>query len=119
MQTLEAMLSLVFFIWAATLAVSSYDVAPVDDSLYRLQLAGDYWRVLYLQGRMQNVTDVRSLGPGLEMIGRESGHCLFINGIRNATSCRGGSDKHEMVVSIQRTLLVNGVPERVTFSVGS
>lgn len=118
MQTLEAMISLIFFIWAATLALSSFEPQPVDDSLYRLQLAGDYWRVLYLQGRLRNISDIRSLEPALELIGDESGHCVFINGINSATNCRGGTVGHEMTVSVQRTLLVNGAPERITFSVG-
>jgi hypothetical protein len=117
MQTLEAMISLVFFIWAATLAVSSYDSQPPDDSLYRLQLAGDAWRVLYLRGELQDVSDIKSLEPAIDEIGRQSGLCLFIEGIE-ATSCRGGTISHEISVSLPRTLIVGGAPKRVTLSLG-
>jgi hypothetical protein len=117
MQTLEAMLSLVFFIWAAALAVSSYEVQSHDDSLYRLHLAGDSWRVLYLQGKLQNITDIKLLEPSLDEMNQKTGLCFFIDGI-SATSCRGGTESHEITVSLSRTLLVKGIPRQITLSVG-
>lgn len=117
MQTLEAMLSLVFFIWAATLAISSYDAPQPDDSLYKLHLAGDFWRVLYLQGELQDVKDIEEMKPPLDEIYKKTGLCVFIDGIR-ATSCYGGTREHEISVSLPRTLLVNGSPRQVTLSVG-
>ncbi len=118
MQTLEAMLSLVFFIWAATLAMSAYDIQPHDDSLYRLQLAGDAWRVMYLRGELRNVSNIRYLDPSLRKLGDETGLCFFVNGIRNATNCPGGNRGHDMIISLPRTIIVSGVPQSVTFSVG-
>lgn len=117
MQTLEATLSLVFFIWAATLAVSSYDVSSSDNSLYNLHLAGDVWRVLYLQGKLQDISDVKSLEPSLDEINQKTGLCVFVDGI-SATSCRGGNRGHEITASLPRTVLVNSIPKQVTLSVG-
>ncbi len=111
------MISLVFFIWAATLAVSSYDVSERDDSLYNLHLAGDVWRVLYLQGELRNITDVNSIEPSLEEITQKTGLCIFVDGI-SATSCRGGDMGHEITASLPRTILSNGIPKQVTLSVG-
>ena len=118
MQMLEALLSLVFFIWAATLAVSSYHVPEHDDSLYLLHITGDAWRVMYLRGQLNGVHDLKSLEPALDEIDGQTGMCLFINGIES-TSCRGGKEDHEIKLSLRRALLVDGEPQSVTFSVGN
>lgn len=118
MQTLEAMLSLVFFVWAVSLLMSSYSIPSAEDSLYRMHVAGDAWRVLYLRGELQDLENLEQLEPALDRVSAETGLCLFINGIE-ATSCRGGVDGHEVTVSLDRTLILDGVPTRVTFSLGN
>jgi hypothetical protein len=118
MQTFEAIISLVFFIWAAALLLTSHDASGYDDSVYRLQLAGDAWRVLYLRGDFAGLTDLESIEPGLDEISRQTGFCVFVDGI-TATSCRGGGQEHEIAVSLQRTMVINGIPRQVTLSLGS
>lgn len=118
MQTLEAMISLVFFIWTVSLLMSSYSVPPADDSLYRMQIAGDAWRVLYLRGELQDLESLEQLEPALEPLASGTGLCIFINGIE-ATNCRGGVEGHDVTVSLLRTVILDGEPTQITFSLGN
>ena len=118
MQTLEAMMSLLFFLSAASMALASFETRPADDSLYRLQLAEDAWRVLYLRGNFRDLDDARDIEPDMTEIGEQTGLCLFIDGIE-ATNCRGGTEAHEMAASVTRTAIYRGEPATVTFSIGT
>ena len=118
MQTLEAMISLLFFMWAASSLLSSSEPEKIDDSLYRMQLAEDAWRVLYLRGDLQDLSDMRALEPALERIREETGLCIFVDGIA-CTSCRGGNDEHEIMVLVRRTIICKGHPESVSLSLGT
>ncbi|MCI0503843.1 hypothetical protein L0Y65_03970 [Candidatus Micrarchaeota archaeon] len=121
MQTLEAALSLLVF--ASILPIllhASEDPRGIDDSLYRMQLANDAWRVLYLRGHFQGY------GPGgrealerdMDEITRTTSLCLFLDGIRS-TSCRGGDSHHPVTAAIRRTIIRGGIPEQVPFSLGN
>jgi hypothetical protein len=118
MQTIEALISLVVFLSMAILMLNSMQQPyQPDDSLYRMQLGGDIWRVLYLKGSFE---DFDGLGrPALEsdaiQIQDMTGFCIYIGGIRN-TNCRGARGD-ETIVSMQKIVIQNGHPKQVTFSV--
>ena len=120
MQTLEAILSFLFFVWAASLLLFSFEQPSVDDSLYRLQLTEDAWRVLYLRGNFEDFNGQKKAGLESEFgkIGQETGLCIFMDGIR-FTNCRGGDEQHSITSSITRTVIHEGKPESYTFSIGS
>jgi hypothetical protein len=120
MQTFEALMSFLVFT-SIMLAAAEYAGAPrgIDDSLLRLQLAEDAWRVMYLRGDFR---DFGSAGSGrmradMETITNETGLCVFLMGSSNYTSCRGG-ERHEMTASIHRVLITGSTPRPVTFSLG-
>ncbi len=118
MQTIEALLSLTVFllITSAILIESQVSHSP-DDSLYRMQLAGDIWRVLYLKGNFENLDDAGRVvfESDATRIRDMTGLCIFIGGIRN-TNCRGGQE-HERIVTMKKIVVVDGQPKEVTFSV--
>ncbi len=118
MQTVEAILSLLVFssISASFLSVMD-DQAPLDDSLYRLQLAEDAWRVLYLRGDLRDLDGPSgAVESDLGLLGEETGLCYFFSGVQ-ATNCRGGEPRL-IVASIRRTVISGGKPEAVSFSLG-
>jgi hypothetical protein len=49
-------------------------------------------------------------------MGEMTGLCFFLNGT-SFTNCRGGEEKHEKTVSLDRTLLINGTPRALRFSI--
>ncbi len=118
MQTLEAIISLLFFLSILSSTLPSIEPQKIDDSLYRLQLADDCWRVLYLRGDFHNFSEASRLKIENDMssITEQTGLCIFLEGIQ-FTSCRDGQE-HEITASLRRTLLENGAPKRVVFSIG-
>lgn len=116
MQTIEACLSFLALISLSSLLVLPEGPRNTDDSLYRLQLAEDIWRVLFLRGAFDGI-ERDSLERELEAIGKETGLCIFIDGVVY-TNCRGSDEPHSLTVSMQKTVLVEGVPETVSFSFG-
>jgi hypothetical protein len=120
MQMLESILSLlVFSSILAALHMAAQEPAAIDDSLYRMQLANDAWRVLYLRGDFEDFGNPQdnSLEADMEEIRRQTALCLFLDGIRS-TSCRGGDSGHEISVAIHRTVISRGILKRVSFSLG-
>lgn len=119
MQSLEALLSLTFFVSILSLILAS---APpphgTDDSLYRLQLAQDAWRVLYLRGDFEDFGDGRraDIEADMRRMGEETGLCFFIDGVR-FTNCRG-PDPVGITATVRRTVVSGGAPAAVTFSTG-
>ncbi len=119
MQTLEASLSLLVFLSIASSLAPPEEQDYVDDSVYRLQLSSDGWRVLHLRG------DCRGMGEGsrealegeLAAMGERSGLCYFIDGI-NVTNCRGGNERRAIASSVRRIIVYDGIPLSVSFSVG-
>lgn len=117
MQTLEAVFSLMFFLSISSLLLSSHIPRETDDSLYRIQLANDAWRVLYLRGDLENLSEKRdAIESDMGEIGKQTSLCLFLNGTWY-TNCRGGEELHENTVSIRRTVISSGEPEALTFSI--
>ena len=119
MQTVEAMVSFLFFAAIATPMLLHLEAQrDVDDSLYRMQLAEDAWRVLYLRGTFHNLTDGSTGSVELELarVGEETGLCMFIDGVR-FTNCRDGR-AHAITASLRKTVFYEGTPQGVTFSIG-
>ena len=118
MQTLEAMLSLAVFA-SIILYISPASTEPrgIDDSLYRMQLGQDAWRVLYLRGGLGDLTEGgrASVESDMEQISHLTGLCVYISGIE-FTSCRAFGGGSVAVVSIRKTVISGGAPKTVTFS---
>jgi hypothetical protein len=120
MQSLEASVSLLVFASLAFAFLSQLAPARTDDSLYRAQLADDVWRVLYLRNHFTDFSGSKRSGleSDLMLIGTEMSSCIFISGIEY-TNCRDDSDDpHEIIVSVGKTLIMDGSPESVTLSIG-
>ena len=121
MQTIESILSLLFLLSISSAILGSYHIVPMDDSLYRMQLASDAWQVLYLRGHLHGYSDSgparTAIESDLDLIGRQTSLCVFIEGLR-ITNCRGGEDR-EMISSIRRTVIIEGRPESVAISIGN
>jgi hypothetical protein len=120
MPTMEAMLSLLAFASILLMARPAVmEPRGVDDSLYRLQLGEDAWRVLYLRGDFEGF-NASSQGRArieadMEEIGRISGFCLHMGGVRY-TNCRDGAPGREAVITMHRTIIMGGAPMDVEFS---
>jgi hypothetical protein len=117
MQTLEAIFSLMFFLSISTVVLLEAEPKPVDDSLYRMELANDAWRVLYLRGAFEDFGESKRdfIEDEMTGMGEITGLCYFIEGI-NYTNCRSGG-RHEKTASLEKTLLYNKTLRVVTFSV--
>jgi len=120
MQTLEAMVSFVFFLSICShLILSLEESRHIDDSLYRIQLTEDVWRVLYLRGNFadfQNV-DRDKLEQEFTLIGDEASLCIFMDGVQ-FTNCRGSNQPHHITASLTKTVIYNGTPKDFKFSIG-
>lgn len=119
MQSMEAMLSFVFFISiASAMLAGAWPQRDVDDSLYRAHLAEDAWRILYLRGDFQDlgVQKRDAVESDLEAIGRETDLCIFMGGLR-MTNCRGG-EPHDATAALTKTVFYDGMPRSVAFSLG-
>ena len=116
MQTFEALFSLfVFCLLAAQFLV--FEEKPIDNSLYRLQLANDVWRALYLKGDFEDFSFNKgnqardNAEADLKEITEMTGICVFING-EQLTSCRGIKTGEHMITT-EKLLIVDGVPQKV------
>ncbi len=119
MQTIEALISLEIFLIAGVsiMLMSIISPVPVDDSLYGLQLAGDAWRVLYLRGDFTGLSDDGrgAIENDMREMGEGTGLCFFISGVE-FTNCRD-QENHPALASVSRTVFINGIPRRVSFSI--
>src|SRR4030095_9454878 len=118
MQTLEAMISLLVLSSILLYYASAATAGPLDDSLYRLQLAEDSWRVLYLRGDFEGFGDKSGdrVQTDLETLGSQTGLCFFMSGLR-MTNCPGGN-KHQEMVRLGKTVIYDGAPKKIAFSIG-
>ncbi|MFH0884222.1 MAG: hypothetical protein V1861_00760 [Candidatus Micrarchaeota archaeon] len=120
MQSFEAMMSFLVFTSIMLYATQTADKPQgIDDSLLRIQLAEDAWRVLYIRNDFHDFGSAGSerIRTDMESISNQTGLCVFLMGSSNYTSCRGG-ERHEMTASIHRTLIIGNSPRLVTFSLG-
>lgn len=118
MQTIEALLSLLVFCAILSQAALPPQVAPIDDSILRVQLANDAWRVLYLRGDFEDFGEGKrpQIEGDLGKMGELSGLCFFLNGT-TYTNCRGGSEAHEAAVTLRKALICEGGPRNLAFTV--
>lgn len=120
MQAIEAMLSLAVFSSILLMAYSA-DEAPrgPDDSLYRMHLAEDAWRVLYLRGGFEGFGEGKRMAieADLDDLGERTSLCFFLNGTRY-TNCRGGRANHSILVTLTRTVILDGRAAEACFSLG-
>lgn len=114
MQSLEAIISLMVFVSIVSYMVSGIAEKPaLDDSLYRYQLAGDVWRVLYLKNSFRDFSfdstnQARDEAENtLREIEDKTGVCTYIRGIQLA-SCR--SSVLVNISSINRVLYYGYYP---------
>ncbi len=124
LQTIESTLSFLCFMFVVVALLSSQTPpSGIDSSLYRLELAEDAWRVLYLRGALDD--GVPSIGNDSERLakvetelttlGNATSLCFFFEGLR-ATNCRG--EQQEMFITVHRIVIVGGKPIQVAFSIG-
>jgi hypothetical protein len=119
MQSMEAAFSLIVFLSISTAFLMRLEPPKaIDDSLYRIQLADDAWRVLYLRNHMDNLSESSrdAIEADLRAMGETSSLCFFFRGV-DFTNCRDDSP-HAMSASVSKTVIVDGRPERFTFSIG-
>ncbi len=127
MQTIEALISLMFLVAMASALLAPLQGQAIDDSLYRAQLAGDAWRVLYLRGDFTDFGNASLPGTNgmdrelaertradVETFGSETGLCIFLAGVVSS-NCRGVPDT-ETTVSVERTVVYSGRPVTLTLS---
>lgn len=120
MQTLEACFSLAFFSSIAAAALLAAAPGRVDDSLYRMELAQDAWRVMYLRGDFEGLNlsdheDQWRIRDDLEALGQETSLCFFVSGAP-LSNCPGGEEKED-ITSLRKTVIDEGAPRTITFSV--
>ena len=120
MQSMEAVFSLVFFMAVAGAMLTEARPVPLDESVYRMQLAGDAWRVLYLRGDftgadLSDQTYQEKIRNELELLESGTSLCFFVSGT-DLSNCAGGKPKEEVAV-LRRTMLDGGSPRAITFSV--
>ncbi|HSB47617.1 MAG TPA: hypothetical protein VLD37_06400 [Candidatus Bilamarchaeum sp.] len=117
MQSLEALFSLMFFLSICTAILIQAEPKPLDDSLYRMELADDAWRVLSLRGDFGGFGEGKrpAVETDLRALGDMTGLCYFIQGI-NYTNCPGGKG-HVDVSSLEKAVYYENTLRTVTFSV--
>ncbi|MBD3210022.1 hypothetical protein GF318_01430 [Candidatus Micrarchaeota archaeon] len=119
MQTVEAVVSLLFFASVCSFLFSDIQESrQIDDSLYRAQIGEDIWRVLYLRGNFRDFNSNSRYGVEQELdeISELTGYCVFLNGIY-ITNCRGGIQQHDTIVSLEKSVVYHGVPRNLAFSI--
>jgi hypothetical protein len=126
MQTVEAMISLMVLVAVVSAMLSGMDGREVDDSLYRVQLAGDAWRVLYLRGDFGEFGEPKrgALEADMQEISDETGMCVFLGGTLFSTPgeaaggmCRGaGASARETTASLEKTVIWNGTARSLAFT---
>ncbi|MEW6721788.1 MAG: hypothetical protein AB1324_00845 [Candidatus Micrarchaeota archaeon] len=119
MQVLESMLSLAFFLMISSAMLASVQPKTIDDSLYRIQLGNDAWRVLFLRGALEDL-DLNGHGSQdriraeLKGMGDDTSLCFFFSGV-DLSNCPGPHGR-EPVMIMKRTVIDNGIPRKIAFS---
>ncbi len=112
MNTIEAVLSLLVFV----LIISNFTSIPnpeLDDSLYKLKLSEDIWRILYLKGDLKDFQEDKIL-EDLEEIKELTGLCVSINWKeKSIKTC-----EPSQFVVVKRIAFINGSPEIISIKIG-
>jgi len=122
MQSMEAVISLMFFVSILTYMLGGIAEKPgLDDSLYRYQLTDDVWRVEQLRGNFKNFSFDSGNTPRDEVeadfddINGLTGLCIYMGGIK-VTSCSNEYSIAEKVASISRAVYIYGSVKNVTLT---
>ena len=120
MQSLEAMISLLFFVSVLSHMLGGISEKPaIDDSLYRYQLAEDVWRVEQLRGHFEDFSDAKRMPieADFDIISQKTKLCIYMHGIE-ITSCRGKQYSiQERLATINRVVYKNDFAENVTLTI--
>jgi len=122
MQTLEAILSFLFFFMFATYTLSQMDYTKPNYELYRYQLANDIWRCLYLTGDLSYYPPAPHfvLENKLKEIYDGTGLCVYLQGVRttirpDCTSRGGGCSEDN--ITMKKIWFEVFQPDVMTFTV--
>jgi len=122
MQSVEAVISLMFFVSVLSYMLSGIAEKPgLDDSLYRYQLADDVWRVEQLKGNFKDFSfDANNamrddVEADFDYINGMTGLCIYMGGIK-VTSCSSDYTIAEKVASVSRAAYINGSAKNVTLT---
>ena len=127
MKTIEALISLVVLLSFTSLAL--LEAPKPHSSLYQHQLAEDVWRVAYLKGCF-NQSSILGASPSPGIVEGEMRECFMreVAPILEDSSMDVSFDQRIPVlignypsedrVVVTKTVIINGIPERVTLSVG-
>ncbi|MBS3067344.1 hypothetical protein J4450_01465 [Candidatus Micrarchaeota archaeon] len=107
MQTLEAIISLLFLVSFVSFVASEQHARGVDDSLYKYQLANDVWRVVYLR----NGIDSNKYENDIKRIGELTNLCIFIDDVTNC------DEEVEEIISTERIVVVGNEPKKVMVTI--
>jgi len=110
MQTLEAILSLLVFLLIVSVFVPIE--RAVDNSVYKMQIANDVWRVFWLRGDLQDFNKVK-MNVDANEITKLTGLCIGFEE-EDVTSCI----PKEGIAQVRKTAIVDGKPEIITLMVG-
>lgn len=102
MKSIEALISLLFLTFMSYAVLSVHPSSPTMPYVYRVQIADDIWRVIIL--KYNGIPSLgsekhRMLEKDLNKIGKETGICIYVGGIRT-TNCRGIGGEH--IITIHR-----------------
>lgn len=111
MQTIEAIISLLVFLSILPLILSSVEPHVPDDSLYRLHLANDIWRVFYLRGDFEDFNKL-ALNRDANQITELTNLCIGFEE-EDVTSCVSDVE----LIKIRKIAFVNGNPKWITMKV--
>ncbi len=123
MQSAEAVISLMVLAAIAGPMLASFaEQPPMDDSLYRLQLANDAWRVLYLRGGFNNLS-ISSPSPVRDSLEQDmgtiyglTGLCTYLDGVQvTPQECRAAGIGQD-VATLHREVYDAGALRDATFT---
>lgn len=125
MQTLEALLSLLFLLSILSIfyfSIESASPSSIDSSLYKFLILKDTYRSLSLRGNFQDfsssIDSISQFDSEFEKIGNLTSKCYFLEGIKR-TNCRGGNLSHQKIISSELVVVENNYPKKVVLSISN
>ena len=114
MQSMESVLSLFFLVFLISFFLPLLPSARVDDSLWKIQIANDIWRVLYLRGDFNYFQDVWNdpskirLHADCNDITSKTGICIEFDATDAGSSNCIGNERE--LSSVERIVIVKNAP---------
>jgi hypothetical protein len=110
MKTLEAIIALLVFLMIVQMFQPT--ARQIDNSLHRMQIANDVWRVFQLRGDLEGFDKVR-LNADAEKITGLTSLCIGFDE-EDVTSCIAGNT----VTQVKKVAIINGEPKEITMRIG-